>query len=107
RPFGAVQVTGEGVLAAPVRGLSPALASFDGRRAAFNVVSPDGASWGISVRRARPGLRGAIPGTGGRASYYLLAELGTAPIARDGPTLADAAITLSYVPGARIRFGQM
>ncbi|MBX3229212.1 MAG: hypothetical protein KIT84_18680 [Labilithrix sp.] len=59
-----------------------------------------------TVRRARPGLRGALPGTDGRVSYYLTAELGTAPIARDGPTLADASITLGYIPGARVRIGQ-
>lgn len=105
RPFGVVQVTAEGIVAEPVRGLGPGLSAFEGQRASFNVLS-SGAPWSVAVRRARPGLRGVIPGTGEHVSYYLLAELGTVPLARDGPTLADAAITLSYVPGARVRVGQ-
>lgn len=71
----------------------------------FNALD-NGGTWGLAVRRARPGLRSAVPGTDGRVSYFLLAELGTAAIARDGPTLTDAAITLSYVPCARLRIGQ-
>lgn len=106
RPFGFVQVTTEGMLGGEVHGLtSPALARFEGKTPSFNLLE-GGGPWGISVRRARPGLRGAIPGTNGRVSYFLLAELGTAAIARDGPTLTDAAITLGYVPGARLRVGQ-
>ncbi|MBS2011594.1 MAG: hypothetical protein JST00_01675 [Deltaproteobacteria bacterium] len=108
RPFGVVQVTAEGIVAEPVTGLSPALGRFEGERAAFNTISSgSSAAWGISVRRARPGLRGAVPGTEGKVSYFLLAELGTAPIARDGPTLADAFVTIGFIPGARIRLGQM
>ncbi|OJY22953.1 MAG: hypothetical protein BGO98_33530 [Myxococcales bacterium 68-20] len=106
RPFGVVQVTGSGIIAEPVFGLSPVLAQFEGERASFNTLSPRGATWGIVVRRARPGVRGVIPGTGGLVSYYLVAELGTVPLARDGPTLADASITISWIPGARIRVGQ-
>lgn len=107
RPFGVVQVVAEGIAAAPVRGLSPSLRQFEGQRAAFNTISSTSdASWAIAVRRARPGVRGAMPGTDGRVSYYLVAEFGTVPIARDGPTLTDASITLSYLPGARVRVGQ-
>lgn len=106
RPIGFIQVTGEAMLGDRVEGLtSPALVKFNGERASFNVL--DGTSTtSFAVRRARPGLRGALPGTDGRVSYFLLAEFGTAAIARDGPTLTDAAITLSYVPGARVRVGQ-
>lgn len=106
RPFGFIQATGEAMLGGRVHGLqSPALAKYDGLRPTFNALD-NGGTWGFAVRRARPGLRGAVPGTDGRVSYFLLAELGTAAIAREGPTLTDAAITLSYVPGARLRIGQ-
>lgn len=107
RPIGFIQVTGEAILGgSEVAGLtSPALAKFNGQRASFNVF--DGTSTSsFAVRRARPGFRGALPGTDARVTYFLLAEFGTAAIARDGPTLTDAAITLSYIPGARVRVGQ-
>lgn len=106
RLFGFAQVTAEWNVdgrAENLRGES--LASFAGQRPAINTFE-DGSTWGMAVRRARPGMRGAIPGTERRVSYFVLAELGTAAIARTGPTLADAAITLSYVPGARLRIGQ-
>lgn len=106
RPFGFVQLTTEGMLGGPVHGLtSPALTRFNGQEPSFNRLE-GGDDWSFTVRRARPGLRGAIPGTNGRVSYFLLAELGTAAIARDGPTLTDAAVTFSYIPGARVRVGQ-
>lgn len=106
RPFGFVQLTTEGMLGGPVHGLTtPALSRFEGKTPSFNLLE-SGGDWGFGVRRARPGLRGAIPGTNGRVSYFLLAELGTAAIARDGPTLTDAAVTFSYIPGARVRVGQ-
>lgn len=71
-------------------------------------VSVDGeAPTTFQVRRARPGLRGSIPGTNRRVGYILLGELGTSGIGRKGPALVDASLTFSYVPGARIRVGQM
>ena len=106
RPFGFVQLTTEGMLGGEVHGLrSPALSRFEGRTPSFTTLE-SGGDWGFGVRRARPGLRGAIPETNGKVSYFLLAELGTAAIARDGPTLTDAAVTISYLPGARVRVGQ-
>lgn len=106
RPFGFVQLTTEGMLGGAVRGLtSPALSRFEGETPSFNTLE-SGGDWSFSVRRARPGLRGAIPGTSGKVSYFLLAELGTSAIARDGATLTDASVTFSYVPGARVRVGQ-
>jgi hypothetical protein len=107
RPIGFIQVTGETIVSDRVEGLtSPALVKFNGERAAFNVFEGGTATSSFAVRRARPGLRGALPGTGARVTYFLLAEFGTAAIARDGPTLTDAAVTISYVPGARFRIGQ-
>lgn len=106
-PFGFVQVTGEGMLGSEVTGLTkPPLRAHEGERPTFNALE-SGGTWGFAVRRARPGLRGSLPGTDQRVSYFLLAELGTAPIARNGPALTDANITFSYVPGARVRIGQM
>jgi hypothetical protein len=107
RPIGFIQVTGETIVSDRVEGLtSPALVKFNGERAAFNVFEGGTATSSFAVRRARPGLRGALPGTGARVTYFLLAEFGTAAIARDGPTLTDAAVTISYVPGVRFRIGQ-
>lgn len=106
RPFGFVQFTSEGMLGGEAQGLtSPALKKFDRQTPTFNLLD-NGAPWGFTVRRARPGLRGHIPGTDARVAYFLMAELGTAAIARDGPTLTDATVTLSYIPGARLRLGQ-
>lgn len=106
RVFGFAQVTGEWNVDGRAEGLRGAsLEPFAGQRPAFNTFE-GGSTWGVAVRRARPGIRGAVPGTDKRVSYFLLAELGTAAIARSGPTLADAAVTFSYVPGARLRVGQ-
>lgn len=61
----------------------------------------------FAVRRARPGLRGSVPGTNRHVGYLVLGELGTSGIARKGPALVDATLTFSYLPGARVRVGQM
>ena len=105
RPFGFVQVVEDTMLGGYAHGLSKANAAFDGQRPTFNALDAGG-SWGFAVRRARPGLRGAIPGTDQKVAYFVLAELGAAPIARDGPVITDASVTLSYIPGARVRVGQ-
>ncbi|MEZ4316192.1 MAG: porin [Myxococcota bacterium] len=109
RPWGFVQGLGEGIVGGPpVTGLTaPALEPFEGQRAAFNRVGSGDATWGFSVRRARAGLRGAIPGTDGRISWMLSAELGDNGLTRTSPVvLTDASVTASYVPGARLRVGQ-
>lgn len=62
---------------------------------------------GLTVRRARLGLRGAAPHTDGHVSWLVAAELGDNGLTRADPVvLTDASITVSYVPGARVRVGQ-
>lgn len=109
RPWGFVQVLGEGIVAGPaVEGLSSdTMVSFNGERAGFNRVGSADATWGLSIRRARAGLRGAIPKTDGRVAWLMAAELGDNQLTRLEPVvLTDASITFSYIPGARIRVGQ-
>lgn len=109
RPWGFVQALGEGVaFGEPVEGLtSEALAPFEGERASFNRVGSGDSTWGLSLRRARAGLRGAVPKTAGRVSWLLAAELGENSLTRVDPVvLTDASVTFSYIPGARIRVGQ-
>lgn len=109
RPWGFVQGLGEGiVLGGPVEGLqSEALAPFNGQVPSYNRVGSGEASWGLSVRRARVGLRGVVPGTQDRVNFLVAAELGDNALTRLDPVvLTDASVTLSLVPGLRLRVGQ-
>jgi hypothetical protein len=104
-PFGFAQVLVEGTpMAEPVTGLkSPALKEHEGELASFNIDEPVA----FSLRRARIGLRGAMPGTGQRVTYFTAFEAGQNPTTRGtGAALIDASITLSLVPGMRLRIGQ-
>ncbi|MFO0677007.1 MAG: hypothetical protein U0169_10750 [Polyangiaceae bacterium] len=108
RPMGVVQVTGEGIVADSVRGLRGELAEHEGKLASFNATSANGSSsWGMAVRRARIGVRGHVPGTEARATYFVLADFGTSSLTRNGPTVTDASVTLAYLPGLRLRMGKM
>lgn len=110
RPFGFLQVVGEAnVLGEQVSGLTnPKLARYNGHTASFNTMSESNATWGAVVRRARVGMRGSVPGTDQRITYFATLELARgAGITRVSPaTLADASVTFSYIPGARLRVGQ-
>lgn len=109
RPWGFVQAVTEGIISGePARGLtSEALSPFEGQRALFNRVGSAEARWGFSIRRARLGLRGALPKTDGHLSWMLAAELGESALTRTDPVvLTDASVTLSYIPGAHVRVGQ-
>lgn len=109
RPWGFAQVLGEGVVfGEPVEGLTAeALQPFEGERASFNRVGSGDARWGLTLRRARVGLRGSAPKTEGRVAFLVAAELGDNALTREDPVvLTDASITLSYLPGARLRLGQ-
>lgn len=109
RPWGFIQALGEGVLFGdPVSGLqADALRPFEGEKALFNTSGPSDASWGFSIRRARFGLRGAIPKTDGRISYIIAAEAGDNGLTRTQPVvLTDASLTVSYIPGLHLRVGQ-
>lgn len=110
RPFGFLQVVGEAnVLGDKVTGLTgPRLLKHNGRVASFNTLQDSDATWGAVVRRARAGMRGSVPGTKQRITYFATLELARgAGITRASPaTLADASMTFSYIPGARLRVGQ-
>lgn len=109
QPWGFVQTLGEGVVFGdPVTGLSAdALAPFNGERASFNQVGTADATWGLAIRRARVGMRGAVPQTDGRVNWLVGVELGDNQLTRLDPVvLTDASLTFSYIPGARIRVGQ-
>jgi hypothetical protein len=105
QPFGFAQLLVESTpFAAPVTGLeSPALKEHEGEIASFNIAEPAE----FSLRRARIGLRGAMPGTDQRVTYFFAFESGMNPATRDrGAVLLDASVTISLIPGARVRIGQ-
>jgi len=109
RFFGFAQIVGEAnVLGERVTGLtSPRLRPYEGQWASFNTLQDSDATWGLSVRRLRPGVRGAVPGTGQKITYIATVELGRAGVTRLTPaTLMDAGITFSYLPGVKLRLGQ-
>jgi hypothetical protein len=109
RFFGFAQVVGEAnVLGDRVFGLTaPKLRPYEGQWATFNTIQDSDAQVGLSVRRLRPGVRGAVPGTSQKITYIATVELGRAGINRQtSATVADAALTFSYVPGLRLRLGQ-
>lgn len=104
-PFGFAQVLVESTpLRAPVTGLtSPALKEHEGEVASFNIDPPAE----LSLRRARIGLRGSMPGTEQRVSYLVAFEAGQNATTRGkGAALIDASVTLTLVPFARLRIGQ-
>jgi hypothetical protein len=108
RPFGFLQVVGEGTFGSRVQGLqAPALQRFDGRYAAFNTLPGSEATAGLSIRRARPSVRGSVPFTKKKVTYFFSTEFGKVGLTRVDPAvIADASVTFSYIPGARIRVGQ-
>jgi hypothetical protein len=109
RPWGFLQALAEGVVFGSPLGPvdDPALAPFVGERPLFNRVGSGDATWGFTVRRVRMGLRGAIPKTDGRISWIVGIEAGDNGITRTSPVvLTDASVTVSYIPGLRLRVGQ-
>jgi hypothetical protein len=81
------------------------LERFEGVRPLYNRAGEGPASFG--VRRARLAARGALPGSDNRVNYFIMAEFGVLGLTRSAPVvLTDASVTLSYVPGARLRVGQ-
>lgn len=83
---------------------------FAGKPAAFNLIPPDlETNSAFTLRRARLGVRGAPFPLDSRVNYFLLAEFGDNGITRQGGgsvKVTDASVTLSYIPGARLRIGQ-
>lgn len=96
-----------------IKSPSPGLTAYDGQTALFNYVGPDfTAKNQAQIFRARPGIRGVIPGTDETINYFVLAEFGNNGITetRDGPhyryhpVLTDATVTFN-TPLTRIRVG--
>lgn len=83
------------------------LAAYNGKTTLLNKVGPDLNSRDqLQIFRARPGLRGVMPGTDEKINYFLLAELGNNGLTRErSPILSDASVSFNYIPGARIRAG--
>ncbi len=81
--------------------------SYNGQDALFNLVAPDYQHEDqAQVFRARPGVRGVVPGSGGKINYFLLAELGNNGLTRERrAVLTDASITFNYLPAMRVRVG--
>ncbi|MEY3212943.1 MAG: hypothetical protein RIT28_3424 [Pseudomonadota bacterium] len=109
RAWGFVQPLAEGVVGGePVTGLSSeSLVGFNGERASFNRVGSGDATMGFSIRRARFGFRGVIPGTDRRVNWLVGAEVGQNALTRIDPiVLTDASVTVAVAPGLNVRVGQ-
>ena len=83
------------------------LAAYNGQTPIFNQVGPDqGYRDQAQIFRARPGVRGTIPGTDDQINYFVLAELGNNGLTREKPAvLTDTSVTFNQIPGARVRAG--
>ncbi len=85
---------------------------WSGQNANFNVVAPDRKSESqFQLRRARIGVRGTGFTLDSNVNYFFLAEFGNNGITAPGNgksagRITDASVTLSHIPGARIRVGQ-
>jgi hypothetical protein len=99
----------------PVEGIKtpPQLSAYNGQTALFNLVGPDLSHKDqVQIFRARPGVRGVIPGTEQKFNYFVLAEFGNNGLTEvwDGrsfkyhPVLTDATLTYN-TPITRIRVG--
>lgn len=106
--WGFAQLLGEAIIAEPVTGLSsPTLEPYNGRYASFNVLSGPSTRTSFSVRRLRLGVRGAIPETAQRVSYFVAAELGQNALTEASAVqLVDASVTFDLHEAFRVRVGQ-
>jgi len=81
-----------------------------GQKAIFNQLRPDlKTNKTFNVLRARIGVRGTGFPLDNKVNYFFLAEFGDNGITRGSggsAKLTDASVTLSHIPGARIRVGQ-
>ncbi|MCA9641052.1 MAG: hypothetical protein KC492_10170, partial [Myxococcales bacterium] len=85
---------------------SPGLQAYEGRHAAFNVLSGDDTQSAFGVRRLRLGIRGTIPKTEGAVTYLATVDAGQNASTSDGPALMDGSATYSSPWGPRFRAGQ-
>lgn len=88
----------------------PAGTPFAGQAAVFNTIAPDQkTNEQFQILRARLGVRGQNFPLNAKVNYFFLAEFGHNGITSSGggsAKITDASVTLSYIPGARIRIGQ-
>ena len=82
---------------------------FANQNAIFNQMRPDlKTNEAFNVIRARVGVRGTGMPLDSKVNYFFLAEFGNNGITRQGggsTKITDASVTLSHIPGARIRIG--
>ncbi|HEC19966.1 MAG TPA: porin [Gammaproteobacteria bacterium] len=94
-----------------MKGTEVAAGGWNGSPAQFNMQPPHlSTSKGFDLRRARIGIRGQGFPLDPKVNYFFLAEFGsngiTWPNGGDGQArITDASVTLSHIPGARIRVG--
>lgn len=90
---------------APVVGLKAApLQAFEGQHLAAEIDGP----FDFTVRRARLGLRGEVPGTDGQLNVFVAVEAGQNGQTRArGVVLVDATATYAPWEALRLRVGQM
>lgn len=88
-------------------GGTAATKAYNGQTPLFNLVAPDQNSQDqAQIFRARPGLRGVIPGTDGKINYFVLGEFGNNGLTRaKSVVFSDATVSFNYLPGARVRVG--
>ncbi len=107
--WGFIQPTYTHVDASPVNGITapPGLVPYNGHVYLGNMVAPDLTHTDqLQMFRARPGVRGVIPGTDEKINYFALGELGNNGLTRERPAVfTDATATFNYIPGARVRVG--
>ncbi len=81
-----------------------------GQNAVFNTIAPDQKTESqFHIQRARIGARGQNFPLNSKVNYFFLAEFGDNGITSGvggAARVTDASVTLSYIPGARIRVGQ-
>ncbi len=107
-------VHNEGAAVEGIKAPNPQLTNYNGQDSLNNLVGPDFSHQNaVQIFRARPGLRGLMPGTNGKINYFLLAELGYNGITvvkqspdsfRYAPAFTDATITFN-LPVTRVRVG--
>ncbi|MBI3432306.1 MAG: porin [Hydrogenophilales bacterium] len=104
KPFGFIQPTYTYYDASPLSGMGGAAASANGQNQIQNMVQPSfNNTEQIQFLRAQFGLRGRI---NDNINYFLLTDVGSNLTTVQHPLmLTDASVTLSYIPGAKIRAG--
>lgn len=86
-----------------------AVGPWKGQKAVFNQVAPDfKRNSQFQLVRARLGVRGELPRTARKINYFILSEWGKNSVTQEVgvPTVMDASVTFSVIPGARVRVGQ-